>query len=89
MYLAVGLTKIISKGPDWGKKVPNGDEEEHDSEEGRNLHVEQVKVLVQVMKLFVIETVWKAIERAGFHLVISFLAELGYWKTLHRNLLVA
>ena len=57
LYLAVGLSKIISKCLDWGKKIPNRDEEEHDSEEGRNLHVEQVKVLVQVMKLFVKRTV--------------------------------
>ena len=40
LYLAVGLSKIISKCLDWGKKIPNRDEEEHDSEEGRNLHVE-------------------------------------------------
>ena len=55
--LAVGLSKIISKRLDWSKKIPKGDEQEHDSEDGRTLHVEFVKVLIQVMKMFVIETV--------------------------------
>ena len=54
---AVGLSKIISKRLDWSKKIPKGDEQEHNSEDGRTLHVEYVKVLVQVMRMFVIETV--------------------------------
>ena len=54
---AVGLSIIISKRLDWNEEIPKGDEQEHNSEDGRTLHVEYVKVLMQVMKMFVIETV--------------------------------
>ena len=37
---AVGLSKIITKRLDWSKKIPKGDEQEHNSDGGKILHVE-------------------------------------------------
>ena len=52
--LAVGLSIIVAKHLDWSEEIPVEDEQEHNFKGGRTLHVEQVKVLIQVMEVFVI-----------------------------------
>ena len=86
---AVGLTKVVSEHMNWSEEIPIENEEKHKFEDGRMLHVERLKVQNEVMEIFVILTVWKALLRAVLFLVISYQAELGCMKTLHWNFLLA
>ena len=52
--LALGLSIIIAKHVDWSEEVPKEDEHEHNFEGDRNLHVERLKALNEVMEIFVI-----------------------------------
>ena len=52
--LALGLSIIIAKHVDWCEEVPKEDDDEHNFEADRSLHVARLKALNEVMEIFVI-----------------------------------